>query len=105
MDEVTVGLGLGDLSWDLVGEVHALKVNENVSHFYVFPLDDREGLPEHFFGEGTLDHPVVGGSCSCGFLFEEFFNRGFWATAVFLDRVSEALDDFFKVFGGRFLSE
>jgi hypothetical protein len=37
VDEVTVGLGLGDLSWDLVGEVHALKVNENVSHFYVFP--------------------------------------------------------------------
>lgn len=45
VDEFTVAFGFGDFSWDLVGEVDALKVDECITDLNVFGLDDREINP------------------------------------------------------------
>ena len=49
-----------DFGWDLVGEVDALKIDEDIAGFHVFGLDDGEGLADDFCGEWSFNHPVSG---------------------------------------------
>jgi hypothetical protein len=60
VDKITVPLGFCNNSWDLVGEVDALKIDERVAGFHILSLDDCKGFAQDFLGKGTFDHPETG---------------------------------------------